>query len=261
MDWDDLRRELDLWAAEGRIAQLWWRDDDASDLFPALTILLDLTNANDVELALAVVPAQATENLANGLAHRSNVTVLQHGFAHRNHGVVGGPAVECGGDRPVIETLDELKCGHERLRRLFGVRFSPFLAPPWNNIDPAVAMRIDECGFIGLSAFGPRASQPRAARISVANVHLDPINWRNGGSFVGREKAVSWIVLELKARRAGATDPEEPLGLVTHHLWHDLAMWDFLARLIEVTKIHPAARWLKVEEAFAPSAAEAEVRA
>jgi hypothetical protein len=261
MDWNDLTLELDLWAARGDVARLWWRDDDAVELLPALTALLELTNENDVELALAVVPAQATDALANELARRSNVVVVQHGYAHRNHAAMGLRAIECGGDRPVIEALEELRRGHERLRHLFGRRFSAILAPPWNNIDDAVAMRLDECGFAGLSTFGPRARQPRAAQISVANVHVDPLNWRKGGSFAGRDKALSGIVGELKARRLGMTESEEPLGLLTHHLRHDAGTWDFLARFLEITTMHAAARWLRVKEAFAPSLVAAEARA
>ena len=35
-EWGDLARELDAWAADGRRATLWWRDDDAAHAGPEL---------------------------------------------------------------------------------------------------------------------------------------------------------------------------------------------------------------------------------
>lgn len=251
MQWNDLRQELSQWADAGASAQLWWRDDDAAEATPALTRLLDLAVSAEVEVGLAAIPALASPALAEEVGTRPYVVALQHGYRHRNHAAPGQPAVECGGDRPVEETLDELRRGRERMAELFGERFVPVLAAPWNNIDDAVALRLDSCGLTGLSAYGPRARQKHTAAIAVVNVHVDPLNWRAGGRFAGTEKALSGIIGELRSRRTGATEPGEPLGLLTHHLDHDDAMWDFLELLFEVTRAHPAARWLSVGEAFA----------
>lgn len=250
MQWDDLLRELALWAEAGRIARFWWRDDDAVEPTHLLSMLLDLAQAEKVEVGLAAIPALTAEALADEVRRRTHVVVLQHGYRHRNHAAPGRPAVECGGDRPVEDTLTELRLGCERMREFFGGRFRPVLAAPWNNIDDGVALRLDACGIEALSAFGPRARQTHAAAITVANVHVDPLNWRAGGRFAGTGKALSGIVGELKSRRTGATDPDEPLGLLTHHLNHDAATWEFLKRLFEATRVHPAARWLSIAETF-----------
>jgi hypothetical protein len=108
-------------------------------------------------------------------------------------------------------------------------------------------------GFRGASAYGPRAAMD-GARVVIANAHVDPMNWRERG-FAGLDKTLSGLLGELRARRTGATDAEEPLGLLTHHLDHDDAFWDFLDDLFRVTSAHPAARWITVAEAFsaAPS--------
>ena len=68
MDWGDLTRELDFWSEEARVAQFWWRDDDAAEPLPALARLLDLAASFELELGLAVVPQWATEALADGRA-------------------------------------------------------------------------------------------------------------------------------------------------------------------------------------------------
>ena len=138
VDWDVLTLELDAWADAKRVLPLWWRDDDAAEPLPALATLLDLADAFQVEVGLAVVPALASDALATGLTQRSNVAVLQHGYSHRNHAPEGARAIECGGARPVDEVLDELRRGRLRLADLFDDRFRPILAAPWNRIDVAV---------------------------------------------------------------------------------------------------------------------------
>ena len=65
--WRHLSEELDAWAEAGRSASLWWRDDDAVEPSPALARLLTLASARDLPLALAVIPARASEALAEWL--------------------------------------------------------------------------------------------------------------------------------------------------------------------------------------------------
>jgi hypothetical protein len=255
-DFDDLARELDLWGEQGRIASFWWRDDDASAPTSALTRLLDLSEAHAIDVAVAVIPAKAADALGETLRGRRHAAILQHGFAHRNHARAGEPAVECGGDRSVEEVLQEFVEGRRRLENMFGARSSPILAAPWNRIERRVLDRLAEAGFRGASASGPRARMSGALGLVVANVHVDPINWRER-RFAGVGKAVSGILGELQSRRSGATESEEPLGLLTHHLDHDIELWDFLEAFFALTTRHPAARWINVAEAFAAQPASA----
>ena len=248
---DDLRRELDLWGAEGRVAAFWWRDDDAVQPTPALKRLLDLSDFEDVEIGVAVVPAPAEDFLTETIIPRRRTTVFQHGYAHKNHAKPGAPAVECGGERPVEQVLDELRLGFRRLADMFGERFPPILAVPWNRITPEVLARLPEVGFSGVSAYGPRAAMVEAGNLVVMNAHVDPMNWRER-RFAGEAKALNGFLGELRARRTADTDPAEPIGLLTHHLDHDDALWDFLETLFSVTRAHKAARWLTIEEAFRP---------
>ena len=81
-------------------------------------------------------------------------------------------------------------------------------------------------------------------------MHVDPVNWRER-RFAGRGKALSGLLGELRSRRSGATDPYEPLGLLTHHLDHDDGLWDFLDEFLATTTRHPGARWITAAEAFA----------
>jgi hypothetical protein len=259
-EFGDLRRELDLWEGEGRVAVFWWRDDDATAPTPALTRLLDLSDAYGIEVAVAVIPATADPALTEVLGRRDHAAILQHGYAHRNHAPAGKPAVECGGERPVDQVLDELAAGRRILERMFGVRFRPILAAPWNRIERPVLKRLDEAGFRGASAAGPRAAMQDATRLPVINIHVDPVNWKER-RFAGTPKALSSVIGELEARRKGASDADEPLGLLTHHLDHDSGLWEFLGDLFSLTTSHPAARWITVDEAFGARAGTAAERA
>src|SRR3954471_6826472 len=81
-DWPELVSELDCWGEAGRIAKLWWRDDDAVAATPELAALLRLAGATP--MALAVIPALATADLAASLRDVPCSAVLQHGWRHVN---------------------------------------------------------------------------------------------------------------------------------------------------------------------------------
>ena len=239
--WAELRTELDAWAAAGRSATFWWRDDDAVAPSAPLDRLLALLEHHRIPLGLAVVPAQARPiNLPDSVA------VLQHGIAHRNHAPAGAKKRELG-DLPADVLLAELAAGRGRLAHLFGPAALPVLVPPWNRIDPALIPRLPESGLCGLSAFGPRASAP----LRQVNCHGDPIAWRKERGFTGEAAALGPIVAHLAARRAGTADAAEPTGMLTHHLQHDEALWAFAARFAEIVCGHHATRWLAPAEAFA----------
>jgi hypothetical protein len=228
--WDELRRELDAWTAAGRDATLWWRDDDAVAMSPALARLLAL--ADGVPLALAVIPAGAE-------GFEGEATVLQHGWSHANN----APAASRKCELVDLAVVDRLVAGKERLERLFGARFLAVIAPPWNRIAAAVAARLPALGYRGLSVLGPRRSRFET------NVHVDVMDWR-ARRFAGDEAVLRRLAAHLSARRAGAVDADEPTGVMTHHLVHGGEAERFLARLFATTRAHPAARWLEPRAVF-----------
>jgi len=238
--WTTLGRELDAWGSGGRRATLWWRDDDATSPGPALDRLLE--TRRDLPLAIAAVPARTGAPLAARLGHANGVIVIQHGYSHENHAPPGAKKSEFPAGRPITPAIETLACGRQRLSELFGHRFLPVLAPPWNRIDPTLAGRIGDAGLRALSGFG----NPAPATHWI-NAHLDPIDWRGTRGFVGEAAALNTLVEHLGKRRRGEL-PDEPSGLLTHHRDNDAAVWRFLSALIEFTRGHPAARWVSIEE-------------
>ncbi|MFC3614426.1 polysaccharide deacetylase family protein [Lutimaribacter marinistellae] len=243
VDWTALDRELAQWQSDSRTIPLWWRDDDAVAVTRALERLATLSARLNLPVHLAVIPAGAEPELADFVHATEHLIPVQHGWSHANHATGGRKKAELGADRPTSEVLRELGQGHERMKTLFGKRFSPMLVPPWNRIAPEVVEGLPRLGFSHLSTYTPRAARLAAPGLVQVNTHIDPIDWKGTRGLVPPDRVIAGLVSTLEDRRSGKTDPEEPLGLLTHHLVHDEAIWDFTGALLERLLTGPARPW------------------
>lgn len=241
--WQILTTELDAWAAEGRIADLWWRDDDAVAPGVKLDQLISMTETTG--LLLAVIPANACDSLAQVVSDATHVKVAQHGYAHVNHASRGQGlgAWELGLHRGEQAVLDDLDRGRVRLEALFADDFLPVIVPPWNHMDPALLAPVAARGFRGVSGFGPRNTDMQSCGFTVVNSHCDLIRWKTGAKFKGEARTIDQLVEHLRARRSGAVDASEPTGYLTHHIDLDDQGWLFSRQLVLQINNHPAARW------------------
>ncbi|WP_417769829.1 polysaccharide deacetylase family protein [Stappia sp.] len=240
---DKLVRHLDWFAERGLSVPVWWRDDDAVEPTPALERLLAIANAHGIEVALAVIPKDATQALAERLAGERFASVLQHGYEHRNFQdkARGEKAAELGRARDPDEALTLIAKGRERLVGLFGERFVPVMVPPWNRIAPRISARLGEAGLVGLSTF--TQFHPRA--LTHVQTHIDMIKWKKGRRFIGWRSASLRFDFHLARRR---TNPDEPLGILSHHLAQDEASFDFLDRIFGILAEHPGARFARIAD-------------
>jgi hypothetical protein len=242
--WLWLGHELDAWADMDKTADFWWRDDDATGPGGALDRLVGLSYNWDAPLALAVIPSRLEPELVDFLCNRTLITVLQHGYAHENHAAHGQRKLELGGSRASALTIADLERGYQILEQHFGDRFKPVLVPPWNRIDDEVVNGLTEIGFTGISTMRVRRNACPAPGLLQVNTHLDPVNWRHGGGFIGVYPAVAILIQHLQARRTGYRDIDEPTGILTHHLVQNEAVWRFLEDLLQFLCNHPAVSWL-----------------
>lgn len=246
-NWAELAEELDAWSEAGRVATLWLRDDDAVAWTPKLARLFEV--AGEVPVALAVIPALAERELVERLGSLPAVEMLQHGWRHANHWASHGLS-EYPPGRGDEEVLQEFRAGRERLKELFGDRALPVFAPPYHGFNDGFLSLLAGTGIRAISRKGPRPAR-QIAGVAQSNVHVVLIDWTEPPSFGDPQPVLQSVVEHLRARRLGRVDSEEPTGLLTHHLVQDEASYEFLARLIEVTMAHPAARWLAASEVFA----------
>lgn len=222
-DWSALRRALAALRRDGVDLPLWWRDDDAVKPTLALDHALQISAELRVPLHLAVIPSKADPALSHHLEATDTVALI-HGWAHQNHAPAGEKKAEFGHRRPAAgkEAVEAL----QRMRTLFGGQLLKMFVPPWNRIDRSVTTALNSLGYCALSTFTPRALRQTAGLVQI-NTHIDPIHWRAGGGLVPTEDIIALMTRTLAARHRGEADAAEPLGLLTHHLVHDPALWAF----------------------------------
>ncbi|WP_288429266.1 polysaccharide deacetylase family protein [uncultured Agrobacterium sp.] len=238
-----LLETLDWLAGEGRVADLWLRDDDATEPTPALDRLLALSQTYAVPMTLAVIPEPTNEALAKKLSGTTDIDIAVHGWAHKNHAEPDEKKRELGLHRGKDIVLRELEAGFSKLRELHPSRFVPMLVPPWNRIDQGIIDGLNDIGFTALSVYGPEKESP----IRLLNTHIDVIDWR--GTRGGRDHDL--LFAETAERVSVAQPSGRTIGILTHHLDHDEAVWNFLDRLFSLTANHPGCRWRSSRELIA----------
>ena len=248
-DWAALTDELGLWTRSGQVPTFWWRDDDAAAHTPALDRLLDLRARLNLPLSLATVPGKTEPGLVKRLSREAGVAVLQHGWMHTNHAPAGENKAELGAHRTLAAVLADVAQGRRQMDRLFGEAWRPILVPPYNRIAPAVVRALPGLGFLGLSTDQPRPARAVMPGMVQVNTHVDIVDWQER-RFAGEGPALGALIGHLADRRLGRADAGEPTGILTHHLVHDAPAWGFVARLLQVTRAHPAIRWLTPAQAF-----------
>ena len=249
-EWDELWRELDVWRRNGRTASFWWRDDDATRATPELEHLLAIGERSQVPVSLAVIPRDANGSLESLVAGRSLVSVMQHGWSHENHAPHDEKQEEFGPHRSPETMLAELSEGQKRLHVFENAL--PVLVAPWNRMDDALMAHLPAAGLRGVSTMGPRANAEAVPGVRQTNVHVDIVDWHGTGGFIGDCGVLDQVLTHLVGRRSGNHDPDEPTGLMTHHLFHDEGCWTFVERFISETTARTEVRWLGGSESFWP---------
>jgi peptidoglycan/xylan/chitin deacetylase (PgdA/CDA1 family) len=244
-EWSDLVDELDRWGLAGRVADLWWRDDDAVTLTPQLDDLLRLVD--EVPVALAVIPALACAELAIALHGRPLVAVMQHGWQHANHARHGKKS-EYPEGRSAAAVAAEIGAGQARLKALFGRRSLAALAPPWNRFAGEFLPLLRANGVAAISTMASPSSAALPPGLVTIDVHVDLVAWQGDRGFIGEAAALGGLLGDLRANRLGAAASAGPIGILTHHLIMDGPTTTFLDRLIQLIRAHEAAGWANPAE-------------
>jgi hypothetical protein len=82
------------------------------------------------------------------------------------------------------------------------------------------------------------------------NVHVDPIDWRHGRSLKEPGSIVADIARLISHCAGEAATADEPIGILTHHLAHDEAVWGFCEELFNRFASHPGLRFLEADAMF-----------
>jgi len=243
VNWGPLDAELAVWVDEGRTLPLWWRDDDAVTVTPALERMAELAAEYALPVYLAVIPEGAESVLADYVAGTDWLLPAVHGWAHANHEPASQKKAEFGASRPLMDRLADAQGGMLRLRGLFGTDLQPLFVPPWNRMGPDMAPGLAVAGYRAVSGFTPRDARWAAPGLERINTHLDPVAWKTTRGLADTDALLAGLVAQLKDRRDGRADGTEPFGLLTHHLIHGDDVWDFVTALLARLMAGPGRVW------------------
>lgn len=247
-NWHSFDAELELWAQLGLKATFWWRDDDACTNTPQLETLLELSDQFEIPVSLAVVPAGLQASLPKRLSTSRYVSVLQHGYAHRNHAPATEKKSEYGDHRAIDAMLSELAQGRAVLQQNFDRRFIPVLVPPWNRYSVDLLSSLATVGYTGVSAMWARPTEPISPDLIQVNTHIDPVLWRGDRGFIGEANAMEQLVSHLRLRRECPQLGDEPTGLLSHHLDQTESVWKFCRQFASKINEHDSCCWLSAAD-------------
>jgi hypothetical protein len=232
MDWSALDDALARAHDAGYVPSFWWRDDDAVGHTPALDRLLALSRRFELPVALAAVPARIEPSLVERLADEPLATVLVHGRTHANHAPPGERKAEFGAHRPIGAMIDDARHALATAGAA-GLPLVPVFVPPWNRAAAEVVAALPALGYRGLSTFKDRPAALAAPGLMQVNAHLDPIAWHAGKGLADVATLVATLARAVTDRTEHRADRGEAIGLVTHHLVHDGAVWAFCEQVVE----------------------------
>jgi hypothetical protein len=242
-----LDAELALWRKNNLTPQIWWRDDDATGITPELKQLRELMIKTDFPVMLAVIPSLAKPDLPKFLNQEKLFSVATHGFAHYNHadpGIKKTELTENSNGRTIAAVLDELAKSRAIIERMFGLVSSQILVPPWNRISKNVLRHLPSAGFHMLSTFTDNKLELPIKQI---NCHIDLMEWRPERRGKDFDIIVQELVACLENRRL-SRNPEEPIGILSHHLVHDGTAWQASEKLMHLISQRPEIKILSSKD-------------
>ena len=216
-DWSSLRAAV---RNAAKPPLIWWRDDDAVGETPELIRLLALSEATQAPVHIAVIPALLEPSLQPTLAG-GTARVLVHGWRHENHAPPHEKKAEFRAHNQ--NAVKQAATGLARLQAAFGAQCDPVFVPPWNRFEPTFSAPLHAAGYRGLSLFG---SDTADGPLKVVNTIVDPIYWRGHRGLADPGTLIEAAVQHLTHM------PDEPLGLLTHHLVQDDDTWAFSKRFL-----------------------------
>ena len=240
IDWSPLQHALAASRRDGVTVPFWWRDDDAVAVTPALDQLVTLSARIGVPVHLAIIPAHADPALADVIDPSTAIPVV-HGWAHTDHSAGNSKKNEF--QTPRTDAIADARHAIERMQTLFGASLRRMFVPPWNRINDEVIRALPGLGYTALSTFNPRGAPYATRDLVQINTHIDPIWWKGTRDLVDPDTLVQRAATCIDARRTGQQDATEPFGLLTHHLVHTNAIWDFTAEFAQEMLAGGATLW------------------
>ncbi len=210
-DWADLVAELDRWGEAGRIATLWWRDDDAVAATPELATLLRIAGGTPV--ALAVIPAlrdrgfgRCSRRRARGRECCSTAGVTRTAASGKKSEYPSGLSASSRQPRLRPDGTVSPRCSGRARCRCSCRRGTASR----QSCSPSLAAS----GIAAVSTIAsptkPGNSAAMPTGLGAIDVHVDLTDWKGGRRFIG-DGGGAWRARFLAAPRAGSAMPPLPV--------------------------------------------------
>tara|TARA_B100002051_G_C16706409_1_gene624048 strand:- start:770 stop:1540 length:771 start_codon:yes stop_codon:yes gene_type:complete len=246
--WRDLNTELERWKDASIYPIFWIRDDDAIKDGPKLTKLIYTAKKFNTPLSIAVIPFLIEKNLIERLNSYDLITVLQHGFKHKNYEPNNQKKSEFGQSRDLNNMIADIFHGTKLISEAFEKIFEPIFVPPWNRMNHLLLPYIYSLGIKGVSSFNKNLVDNTNNKSIVMNTNIDIIDWKKNKKFIGEEQIIQQLIFELISRRNKKNEGyNEPIGILTHHNQMNDSAFLFLEKLILNTKTY-GAQWNSIKE-------------
>ena len=231
-DWlDPVRWALD---ASHVPVSFFFRDDDAGWDDEALWRLLDLCQANEVHIDVAVIPVELDAERATALCDRASTGVVhlhQHGFRHVNH-ETNGRKYEFGPSRSHDQQLADIAQGRALIGGQLHPYVEPIFTPPWNRCTEQTAAALANLGFEVLSR--DRSATPFGlAELAEVPVTVDWFAKTKGEPWT-RDQVGTQIAQQI-------VDGSAPVGVMLHHAITNLEHLALIDQLFTLIDRHPSA--------------------
>jgi hypothetical protein len=205
---------------------------------PALDRLLEVARAFDLPIALAAIPRGMERSLTERLGEEPQAHIVVHGFSHQNHAPAGQKKAEFGPHRPPGALAHEAAAGLRLAREACDGKLLPVFVPPWNRVAPELLPLLPGFGYRGLSSFSNRGARDGAPGLRQVDTHIDPIDWAGRRGLLPADTIIARLAAAISARLDDEADPDDPIGLLTHHLIHDESVWRFWEALLDRLRTH-----------------------
>ncbi|MGE0633622.1 MAG: hypothetical protein AB7O96_14510 [Pseudobdellovibrionaceae bacterium] len=210
--------------------KLFFRNDDVGWNLKDFEKLLGLFVKNGQKLNGAAIPSASMDAYKKDVfnAHRGNLQIHTHGYAHLDHQSEGKKA-EFGSARSHDSVKKELRESLSMTQDVFKDLFFPAFTPPWNRIDETLIPLLAEAGFKVLSRDGDKIS--KTPGLKDLNIDLDLHTSK-------KPRIYTTESLLAEAEEVGKT--KKHVGIMIHHkhmVEDDFVFMDQFLKLLSSKKI------------------------
>jgi hypothetical protein len=226
-------------ARKGKKITFWWRDDDAIEETQALQKLLKLVDHKAI--SIATIPEYCTKSLIDIVKENPYIHLLQHGVSHENFAHKEEKKCEFPTHLSDEHHWQRIQYGRDKIFQLYPEWDGKGFVPPWNRMKLNSAEGLKDIGFDYISAFESLKARNIATKhIAYCDSNIDPIDWKgndgkNNYGFIGWQACDDILLHHAQY--------QQHIGLLTHHLVHNEAMWHKLEIIADFMHHHPAIDW------------------